>query len=97
MNEVKRVAGLHLTHIVTDDNVTFCGREAEKSWLASGNATCVECLTGEIIGDVVEEIGMEGIGKATHFILGLPATPDKHIASSVTTALSKVVAAKLSV
>lgn len=97
MNEVKRVAGLHLTHIVTDDNVTFCGRKAEKSWIASGNATCVECLTGKILGDVSDEIGMEGIGKATKFVLGLPATPDKHVASSVTSALSKVLAARLSV
>lgn len=97
MNQVKRVAGLHLTHTVTDDSVTFCGRDVEKSWVASGKATCAECLTGEIIGAAGEEIGIEAIEKATEFVLGLPATPDKHVASSVTSALSKVVAARLSV
>ena len=97
MNEVKRVGGLHLTHIVTDDNETFCGRKAKRSWIASGNATCVECLTGEIIGVAGEEIGIEGIVKATEFILGLPYTPDKQVASSVTAALASLVAARLSV
>jgi len=97
MNEVKRVAGLHLTHIVTDDDVTFCGRDVDKSWVASGNATCAECLTGEILDEAGDEVSVHSIEKATEFVLGFPATPDKHVASSVTSALSKVVAARLSV
>jgi hypothetical protein len=89
MNQVKRVNGLHLTHIVTDDNVTFCGKEAGMSWVASGNATCVECLCGPLInsGDV------DG---AVQVVLDLPYTSDKRVASSVTTALAICVAARLS-
>ena len=97
MNEVKRVAGLHLTHIVTDDDTTFCGREVNESWVASGNATCVECLTGEIFSEAGNEVSVHDIEVATVFVLGYPATPDKHIASSVTSALANVVAARLSV
>lgn len=97
MNEVKRVAGLHLTHIVTDDNVTFCGRDVEKSWVASGNATCVECLTGKIMTNDGGEVNIEDIGIALEFVLLLPATPDKRVASSITSALASVVAARLSV
>lgn len=97
MSEVRRVAGLHLTHIVTKDDVTFCGRDVEKSWAASGNATCVECLTGEIFAEAGDEVSVHDIEAATVFVLGFPATPDKQVASSVTSALAKVVAARLSV
>ena len=85
---IARVQGLKLTHVITDDGGTACGKDANRMWPASGEATCAEC--------VVQPILAEGnVPLAIHAVLNIPETSDKAIAASITQALSSVVAARL--
>lgn len=85
---IARVFGLRLTHVITDDGVTQCGERVVESWPATGVATCAQCETQPMLdnGDVAG---------AADVVLNMPRTSDKQIASSITSALADVIAARL--
>ena len=88
MKNVVRVNGLSLTHIVTDDGATQCGKEVNQSWPATGDATCSRCITQPLLD--------EGkVDEAVSVVLRHTPTSDKRILLSQTLALADVVEARL--